>query len=89
MCNTDCPILPDAGRDDMITKTLSFREVEHDDDLDDIIDDLVESGAKIIDSCVNEYSEIGYVLVGVDEDKKQDFIDRFKKTGSYGLTHNL
>ena len=64
-----------------MTLTISFYECEHDGDLEDYVDDVVESGGKIVSSEINEEAEIGRVTVEVED--REAFFEKFKKTDAY------
>ena len=62
---------------------LTFYECEHGGDLDHYLDDIYNSGGKVIRSQVERDEECS-VLVEVED--KQDFLKRFKRTKSYGFS---
>lgn len=64
----------------MARHILSFYEVEHDEDLDPILNDLEKSGAKILDTRINEDGETAEVTVEVEDTKA--FRLAFFATGS-------
>ena len=64
---------------------ITFNECEHTGDLDGYFTDLVESGAKILDSTINEDSEEGRVKISVTGMKS--FMEKFRKTDSFALSN--
>lgn len=68
---------------------IRFHECEHYGDLDMYIYDLRQSGAKIIDSGVNDEAETGYVYVDIEN--FEAFLVKFKTTSSFDFSslHNL
>lgn len=65
----------------METLHIEFYECEHQGDLDNYIEDILESGGEVITSEVNYDSEIGFVRIEVSN--KQDFMEKFYQTDSY------
>jgi len=60
---------------------ILFTECEHDGDLETYLEDLRQSGAKILNSSVNEEEETGTVRVQIEDIKS--FIEKFRQTDSY------
>jgi len=60
--------------------TIVFYECEHSGDLDRYIDDLVTSGAKVLESRVNEDAEEG--IVKCECEHFRQFLIQFKQTES-------
>ena len=60
---------------------LEFYECEHDTDLGNYIDDIVDCGGTIVNSSVDYDDEIGHVEVAVNN--RKEFFDRFNKTEAY------
>ncbi len=65
----------------METLHIEFYECEHQGDLDNYIEDILESGGEVITSEVNYDSEIGFVRIEVSN--KQCFMEKFYETDSY------
>ena len=63
---------------------VTFGECEHNGDLDNYIEDLQSSGAKISESVVDVDSEEGKVTVEVEN--FSTFLLKFKTTDSYGFS---
>jgi hypothetical protein len=60
-------------------KAITFSECEHDGDVNNYKQDLIDSGATIIE--VNPDFDSEEVTIVIDYEK--DFIDKFKETNSY------
>lgn len=71
----------------MATRTIEFYECEHTGDLQDYISDLVTCGARILTSSVDSESETGSVTIEVADDKKKDFMEKFRKTDACELSN--
>jgi len=71
----------------MATKTyvLRFSECEHDGDLDNYKNDIINSGGKIVDSGIFYEEETGWVKVEIDTNGYNDFMTKFKQTDAYGF----
>jgi len=67
-----------------MTTTISFTECEHNGDLDNYVQDLISSGAKVISSEVNPSEEMGYVRVSIGD--KTQFMKQFMETDSYDFS---
>lgn len=65
--------------------TIEFYECEHMDDLNSCENDLVSSGAIIIDASLDAEDESAQVVVNVND--RSDFIQRFSQTESYGFSN--
>lgn len=64
-------------------KTLQFYECEHDGDLGTYVDDLVQCGATIISTSINEEAEIGTVVIEFPDNEKVQFIEKLRKTETF------
>lgn len=67
-----------------IKTTIIFDECEHDGDLHHYLNDLIQSGAKIISYSSNNDCETGNVFVSIEN--YELFITKFKETDSYELS---
>ena len=57
---------------------LEFYECEHNTDLDNYLDDVIECGGEIVNSRVDYDGEIGYVVVAVEN--RAEFMTKFQET---------
>jgi hypothetical protein len=58
---------------------LTFYECEHDGDLNNYLDDIVDCGGEILNKSIDYDSEMGIVQIKIDD----LFWSKFKKTESY------
>jgi hypothetical protein len=65
----------------METLHIEFYECEHQGDLDNYIEDILESGGEVVTSEINYEAEIGFVRIEVLD--KKDFVEKFSQTESY------
>ena len=66
----------------MTTTQLSFYEIEHQDDLEPILDEIAKAGAKVVSYSINADMEIAHVTIEAKDMKA--FKETFKHTGSVG-----
>lgn len=59
---------------------VNFHECEHEGDLGGYVYDLRQSGAKILHTTINDESEVGNVVIEVEN--FEAFMEKFKKTSS-------
>lgn len=64
---------------------IEFYECEHMEDLNSCENDLVSSGAAIIDASLNAEDESAHIIVNVND--KPEFIQRFSQTESYEFSN--
>lgn len=68
----------------MYIKEITLRECEHEGDLENPFKNLRNSGAAILEYEINEEAETAKVLIQIDNVK--EFINKFKKTESFGFS---
>ena len=64
---------------------IIFSECEHNSDLDNYLDDLRSSGARVLRHRINHDTEEGEVYVSLEEPEK--FYKKFKETESYEFSN--
>ena len=62
---------------------ITFSECEHQEDLDNYADNVRESGGTILEESVNIDTEEGMMLVEVEVEDKQTFVNKLKETDCY------
>lgn len=65
-------------------REVHFYECEHDGDLDNYANDLMESGATVVSSSCNHEAETGIIVIEVSD--FASFINKFKETDSFGFS---
>lgn len=65
----------------MVTLRLSFYECEHNEDMQNYISDMVNCGAKIINSELDTDDETCTIIYSVED--QEEFINKFIETDSY------
>lgn len=68
-------------------KTVYFTECEHMGDLNNYVDDLVESGATIISKNITPEDEEGRVVIEVQDEQWENFITKFEETNSFDFSN--
>jgi adenine/guanine phosphoribosyltransferase-like PRPP-binding protein len=63
---------------------LTVGEVEHEGDLENVVDDITSSGGTILNSIINADAETAEIYVEVKGNVSQ-FREEFKATESYGF----
>jgi len=64
-----------------MTHTISFHECEHNGDMQNYINDLIEAGAQIENSKINLDAEVCYITVLIDD--LIIFLAKSKETDAY------
>ena len=68
----------------MTRLNLTFSECEHSGDLERYEEDIRKCGGTIIMSDCKPDDEEGYIMFNVED--RKDFIEKFRKTESYGFS---
>lgn len=69
----------------MVTLRLSFYECEHNQDMQNYISDMVNCGAKIINSELDSDDETCTIIYSVED--QEEFIKKFIETDSYDFVN--